>query len=127
MKRILRVACVLAINSFVIWLTTGRLSPELFSPDSPNFEFWLEVILEMVFPALGIVLELLRWKFARWLNVGYLILAGCLWLAEAVWWHSDPFFGVLLIMSFGIFILAGLMEVTYRRTKIQDETPPSTS
>src|ERR1700730_15759739 len=103
MKTTLRLVWVLAANGFVVWLTITRLSPELFSRNSQDFEVWLEFILEMLLPILGIVLELARWKFAKWVNIGYLSLAGCFWLAEAVWWRSDPFFAVLLIMSFGLF------------------------
>ena len=47
--------------------------------------------------------------------------------SEAVWWRSDPFFGVLLIMSFGLFILAGLTTIIYRATKAQDEVQASAS
>jgi hypothetical protein len=40
-----------------------------------------------------------------------------------VWWHSDPFFGVLLIISVGLFILAGITEIIYRRTShLQDSS-----
>jgi hypothetical protein len=63
----------------------GRRAPEL------SFELLLEVILPMV----GIVLELVNWKFARWVNIGSFTVAGCFWLAEAIWWRSDAFFGVL--------------------------------
>jgi hypothetical protein len=118
---------VLAANSFVVWVTINRLTGELFSRDSRNFEVWLELILEVLLPILGMIVELVRWKFAKWVNIGYLVLAGCFWLAEAVWWRSDPFFGVLLIMSFGILIIAGLTEVIYRRTRTQDETQVSAS
>jgi hypothetical protein len=83
---------------------------------------WLKIIWEVLLPGFGIILEVVRWKSAKWINIGYLTLAGCLWLAEAVRWWSDPFFGFLLIMSFGMFILAGLTEIICRRAKTQDET-----
>ncbi len=121
MKRIVRVVWVLAANGFVVWLTITRLSVTFYSHDSRDLEVWLEYILEIFLPCVGIILELVNWRFARWVNTGYLALTGCFLLAEAVWWRSDPFFGVLLIMSFGMFILAGLTEITYRLTK-QRET-----
>jgi hypothetical protein len=80
-------------------------------------KLWLEFLLEGVLPIVGIVLEFVNWKFARWVNVGSFAVAGCFWLAEAVWWRSDPFFGVLLIIALGLLTFAGLTEVFYRVTK----------
>ena len=56
----------------------------------------------------GIVVELVRWRLAKWVNVGYPLAAAFLWLGEAVRWRHDPFFGVLLIMGVGMLTLAGL-------------------
>jgi len=78
---------------------------------------WLEVLLEVFLPIIGIILELFHWKYAEWMNIGCLATAGCFWLAAAAWWHSDPFFGVLLIISLGLLILAGLTQIVYRLTK----------
>ena len=126
MRRVLRIAWLLAANSFVAWVTVTRLSAALSSRESRDFQVWLEVLLEVLLPIIGIILELFRWKYAKWVNIGYLAIAGCFWLAEAVWWHSDPFFGVLLIISFGLLILAGLTQIVYRLTK-PDETQLSAS
>jgi hypothetical protein len=82
---------------------------------------WVEFLLELLLPILGIVLEIANRKYANWVNIGSLTLAGAFWLAEAVWWRSDPFFGVLLIMSFGLFILAGLTAIICWATKGQGE------
>jgi hypothetical protein len=121
MKRAIRIVWVLAANGFVAWFTVRRLSGPLLDFKSQNFEVRLEFILEILLPILGIVVELIGWKFAKWMNIGCLTLAACFWLAEAVWWNSDPFFGVLLMMSFGWFILAGITEIIYRRTsRVQD-------
>ena len=122
MKRALRVVWVLAANGYIIWLTLARLSGELLSRDAQNIETFVEYVLELFFPVLGIILELVGLKFAKWINIGYLTLAGCFLLGEAIWWRSDPFFGVLLIMSVGLFILAGLTEIIYRRTKTHSKT-----
>jgi len=80
-------------------------------------ELWVEFLLEVVLPIVGIVLEFVNWKFAKWVNVGSFAVAGCFWLAEAIWWRSDPFFGVLLIIALGLLTFAGLTEVFYRVTK----------
>src|SRR6266481_5434988 len=105
MKRAVRIGWLLAVNSFVAWVTVTRLFAALSSRDSRDFQVWFEVLLEVLLPIIGILLELSRWKYAKWVNIGYLAIAGGFWLAEAVWWHSDPFFGVLLIISIGLLIL----------------------
>jgi len=112
LKRIVRVAWVLAANTFVAWAMFTRLRsvgfPEL------NFQLCFEFVFEVILPIIGIVLELVNWRFARWVNVGCFIAAGCFWLTAAVWWRSDPFFGVLLIIALGLLMVGGLTEVTYR-------------
>lgn len=37
-----------------------------------------------------------------------------------MWWRSDPFFGVLVIMAFGMMVVAALTVIVYRRTEIFD-------
>lgn len=93
----------------------GALDPQVF----------IEIILELPLPVFGIALELFGWRSARWLNIGYLLVAGCFWLGSAVRWHSDPFFGVLAIMSLMMFVLAGLTEMIYRWTQTQPKAEPS--
>jgi hypothetical protein len=122
MKRLLRIAWVLAANGFVVWFTINRLSPEIYTLRAWDSQMWIEFILEILFPIAGIVLELFSSKFAKWVNIGCFALAGCYWLGEAVWWRSDPFFGVLLIVAVGLFVLAGLTEIIYRRTLTRNKT-----
>jgi hypothetical protein len=125
MKKALRLAWVLAVNGCVLGVTLKRLPP-FSSRSHPNLETWVEVILEVFFPIVGIAFELIRSRFANWANVGYLTLAGCFWLGEALWWRSDPFWGVLLIFSVGFFVLAGLTQIIYRRTSPPKRTQLST-
>ena len=108
---------VLAANGCVAWLMFARLVSVGFSSGVRDPELWVEFLLEVLLPIIGIVLELVNWKFARWVNVGCFTAAGCFWLAEAVWWRQDPFFGVLLIIALGLLTIAGLTEIVYRRTK----------
>lgn len=82
-----------------------------------SFQLCFEFVFEVILPIIGIVLELVNWKFAKWVNVGCFTVAGCFWLAAAIWWHSDPFFFVLLIIALGLLIVAGLTEIVYRRTQ----------
>jgi hypothetical protein len=120
MNRAFRFVWVLAANGFVASQAMVRLSAALSSRESRDLEVWIEIILEVLLPITGIILEAVRWKSAKWWNIGCLTLAACFWLAEAVWWRSDPFFGVLLIISFGLFVLAALTAIIYRATKAQE-------
>jgi hypothetical protein len=113
MKRGFRIVWVLAANGSIAALTPSRYSGELYSL---HLESLLELVLEFLFPFLGIAVELFGWKSAKWVNVGYLLAAGCFWLGEGIWWRSDSFFFVLLLMSLIFFTLAGITEVVYRRT-----------
>jgi hypothetical protein len=113
--RIFRGAWVLAANTFVAWGMFTRLRSVGFP--ALNFQLCFEFVFEVILPIIGIVLELVNWKFARWVNVGCFTVAGCFWLAAAVWWRSDPFFGVLLIIALGLLAIAGITEIFYRGTR----------
>jgi hypothetical protein len=121
LKRIFRGAWVLAANTFVAWAMFTRLRSVGFP--ALNFQLCFEFVFEVFLPIIGIVLELVNWKFARWMNVGCFTVAGCFWLAGAIWWHSDPFFGVLLILALGLLIVAGLTEIVYRVTQSDSSYP----
>lgn len=116
-KRFVRMLWVLAANGCVAWFMFSRLVSVGFGGGVRDPELWLEFFLEVALPVAGIGLEVANWKLARWVNVGCFTAAGCLWLAEAIWWRSDPFFGVLLIIAFGLLIIAGLTEIVYRQTR----------
>jgi hypothetical protein len=115
-KRIFRAAWILSANTCVALLMLSRLRSTGFYGGGLDFQLLTELVLEVVLPIIGIVLELLNWRFARWVNVGCFAAAGVFWLAEAVRWRSDPFFGVLVIIGSALLAIAGLTEIVYRRT-----------
>lgn len=116
MKRVFRAVWVLVANGSVAWLMFTRLVSVGFPAHMWDPQLLFEFVVEVIFPIVGIVLELVNWKFARWVNVGCFTVAGLFWLAGAVWWRSDPFFGVLLIIAVMLLAMAGITEVVYRRT-----------
>jgi hypothetical protein len=116
LKRVGRIAWVLIVNTLVAWAMFIRLRSVGF-PGGLDFQLCFEFAFEIILPLTGIALEIFNWKFAKLVNVGCFVAAGCYWLVAAVWDHSDPFFGVLLIMAVGLFIIAGLTELAYRITK----------
>jgi hypothetical protein len=117
MKRVVRTVWVIAANGCTAWLMFTRLVSVGFNGGAQAPQLWLEFLLEVILPIVGIVLELVNWKFARWVNVGSFAVAGCYWLAAAIWWRSDPFFGVLLIVALGLLTIAGLTGLVYRSTE----------
>jgi hypothetical protein len=82
-----------------------------------NLQLCFEFTLEVILPIAGIALEIFNSKFAKLVNVGCFVVAGCFWLVAAVWDHSDPFFGVLLILAIALLIVAGLSSFVYRTTR----------
>jgi hypothetical protein len=82
-----------------------------------SFQLWFEFAFEVALPVAGVLFEIANWKFAKRINVGCFVAAGCFWLIAAIWDHSDPFFGVLLIIAIGLFLIAGLSELVYRMTR----------
>jgi hypothetical protein len=113
-KRILRAVWIFSINACVAWIMFSRIRSSGFP--SLNFQLCFEFAFEVIAPIAGIVLELVNWKFARRVNVGSFTLAGSFWLSAAVFYRSDPFFGVLLIIALGLLTIAGLTELVYRGT-----------
>jgi hypothetical protein len=95
-----RVDWVLIVNSLVAWAMFIRLRSVGF-PAGLDFQLCFEFAFEIILPITGIALEIFNWKFAKWVNVGCFVAAGCFWLVAAVWDHSDPFFGGLLITAVG--------------------------
>jgi hypothetical protein len=116
-KRTFRVAWLLVANGCVAWLMFTRLRSVGFPSGGFILQLWFEFVVEVILPIIGIALELVNWKFARWVNVGCFAGPGCFWLLAAIWWHSDPFFGVLLIIAIGLLLVAVLTEVVYRTTR----------
>jgi hypothetical protein len=94
----------------------ARLQSTGFYGGALDSQLLIEFLFEIILPVVGIILELANWKFARWVNVGSFAAAGCFWLVAAIWWRSDPFFGVLLIIAFGLLTVSGITEIVYRRT-----------
>jgi hypothetical protein len=121
LKRAGRITWVLVVNTLVAWLMFMRLRsvgfPALDFQLALSFQLWFEFAFEVILPVAGILFEIANWKFAKWVNVGCFVVAGCFWLIAAVWDHSDPFFGVLLIMAIGLFLVAGLTELVYKMTR----------
>jgi hypothetical protein len=101
------------VSGFLGTRQTNRHAPHLPFSGMPEDAEMVQLRRKVILPIVGILLELVNSRFARWINVGCFTVAGCFWLAGAIWWHSDPFFGVLLIVAMGLLTIAGLTETVY--------------
>ncbi len=110
MRRAFRFVWVLGVNgAFVYFIYSQHVG------DSP-----IVFILKAAAPAVGVVVEAAHWRFAKWVNVGYLTLVTLYWLGGAVYWWSDSYHGVLLIIGVGFMIVTGLTERVYHYTSVEE-------
>jgi hypothetical protein len=119
-KRILRSAWVLALDGFIVWLLYELFfhpvyPPEAVAPQIPHR--WPKFLLVAALPILGIVFEFAGLKLARWVNIGYLVLAACFLLAEALWRLSGTDLGLAVFTSLVPLVIAGITEIIYRMTE----------
>lgn len=118
----MRIGWIVAANGAVVFVTAGRLFPELLAVSNWNiaavFQFTVEVILEIVLPIAGIVAEISNSKYSQRLNIGYPILASCWWVFATISSLSNPFWGLALIFAVGFLLLSGITFVLYRATEI---------
>jgi len=73
--------------------------------------------LAAALPILGIVFEFAGLKLARWVNIGYLVLAACFLLAEALWRLSSTDLGLAVFIALVPLVMAGITEIIYRMTE----------
>jgi hypothetical protein len=116
-KKLFRVAWVLAANGSTACLMFIRLQSTGFYGGVVDLQLIAELLFEVILPVLGIVLELANSKMARFANVGSFAAAGGFWLVSAAWYHSDPFFGVLLLMALAFLIISAITDIIYRKTR----------
>lgn len=114
MRRGIRFAWVLVVNSAVAWVTFARLRSVGFA--ALDLQLVFEFVFEMLIPIIGIILEAANLRLARLTNIGCFLVAAVFWIVAAAVDHSDRFFSVLLIFGVGLLLIAGLTEVIYQRT-----------
>lgn len=113
--RIVRLIWVLIANGTAIYLLYSgarqiALLNHLLEQDSRNREVWFYFALRSAIPILGILLEAVGARLAKWLNVGYFTFAGIVLSAIAILNWSDYHGRVYLL--FGLPALAAAV-VTY--------------
>jgi hypothetical protein len=123
MKRSRRFLWILATNGLVASFTFARLSAALSDLGLRDPQILFEVVVEIVLPISGIILEAANQKLAKWVNTGYLAVAGAFWLISGANAHSDPFSGVLLINGFGMLFIGVITLLSYRPVPSKSDAP----
>jgi hypothetical protein len=112
--RVIRFLWVFATTVILVRLMFESYFGEPFNREAQSPENWAWFLVKAIIPASGTVLELVGSKLAKWINVGFWTLAGLYYSVGAVYYHADPFFGVLLIMGVGLLVLGGINYLLYR-------------
>jgi len=118
----LRLAWVLFTNGtavYVLYAGTRQdvLLNTLLEQGGRNKALWLHFALWAAIPAVGIVLEVCRSRFAKWLNVGYFVYFGIVFCAMGI--LNLPDHHALISLLFGIvaLIFSTVSYLLYRKRK----------
>ena len=118
----LRLAWVLFTNGtavYVLYAGTRQdvLLNTLLEQGGRNRALWLHFALWAAIPAVGIVLEVCRSRFAKWLNVGYFVYFGIVFCAMGI--LNLPDHHALISLLFGIvaLIFSTVSYLLYRKRK----------
>ncbi len=128
--RVLRTIWVALINAAAIYLMyTGArqvaILNQLLEQDERNKRVWLYFSLRITIPILGILLELLSSRLAKWVNVGYFAFAGVVLSAIAVLNWSDYHGRIYLLFGLPALAVSVVTYFLYRPSR--PTTAPSAS
>jgi hypothetical protein len=120
--RLLRSTWVLLTNGLSIYMMYLGVSQvvllnDLLEQDNKNKTLWLHFALRIIVPVLGILLEFLGSRFAKWVNVGFFVLVGSASCAISVWAWSDYHGHVLLLIGIAAFAVAIVDYLLYHGTR----------
>jgi hypothetical protein len=122
MKRILRLAWVLAANSFlafVFFQNEGR--GFVFDGQWHDPDVWFDMIFAVSVPIAGIILELANARYAKWVNIAAFAIPACYFSAKAIHWLYDSlFFPFFLFIALILFVCAAATAIVYRVTRSKD-------
>lgn len=120
--RVLRLTWVLLTNGtavYVLYAGTRQdvLLNHLLEQENRNKGLWFHFALWAAIPVLGIVLEVCRSRFAKWLNLGYFLYFGVVFSGMGI--LNLPDHHALISVLFGITALSfsGVSYFLYRKPK----------
>ena len=120
--RILRSVWVSLTNGTAIYLMYGgaqqvALLNHLLEQDSRNKSVWFHFVLRAGIPILGIALELLGSRLAKWMNIGYFVLVGAIFSVVSIWARSDYHGRILLLQGLAALVVACADYFLYSSTR----------
>jgi hypothetical protein len=123
LMRRLRSAWILLTNGATIYLmyASTQAASTLYHSlqrDSQNKAVWLNFGLEAIIPALGVLLEFLSSRFAKWVNVGFFVFGGVVSAGVGLWNWSNPDYHPRLYLQLGLLalVVAVVNYLLYCRT-----------
>jgi hypothetical protein len=128
--RILRSTWVLLTNGTAIYLLCGStqqvtLLNHLLEQDNRNKALWFHFGLKATIPILGILLEFLGSRFAKWVNVGYFVFVGIVFSTISIWAWSDYHGRIYLLLGLPALGVAGVSYLLYRRPRPTPAASPT--
>jgi|ERR1700675_377782 len=128
--RLLRPTWILITNGLavhVFYKSTSQvvLLNNLLEQDNKNKAFWIRFALWVTIPILGILLEFLGSRLAKWLNIGYFIFLGSVFSAVGIWNWPDHHGIIYLVLGLVALAFAGSDWVLYRAPSRIPSTPPT--
>ena len=92
--------------------------------DNKNKALWFHFALKVTIPILGILLEFLGSRFAKWVNVGYLVFVGTVFSAVGIWTWPDHHGLIYLFLGLLALAFAGVSWLLYRRPRLAPLVSP---
>ncbi len=128
--KILRAIWVLLANGTAVYLMYRSaqqlaLLDHLLEQDHQNRGVWLHFALRVTIPILGILLELLGSRLAKWVNVGYFAFAGVVLSAIAILNWSDYHGRVHLLFGLPALAASLVTYLLYRHPRKTTAAPAS--
>jgi hypothetical protein len=126
--RLLRPTWILVTNGLAVhffYKSTSQvvLLNKLLEQDNGNKAFWIRFALWVTIPILGILLEFLGSRFAKWLNVGYFVFLGAVFSAVGIWNWADRY--GIIVLGLVALAFAGSDWVLYRAPSRIPGTSPT--
>jgi hypothetical protein len=121
-KRTLRLVWIALANGMAIYVQYANVRQHallngLLEQESQNRGLWLSFALWAAIPALGIVLEVFRSRFAKWINLAYFAYFGIVFSVTGV--LSLPDHHAIIALFYGIVALSFFVVgyLLYRKPK----------
>ena len=131
LKGVLRLAWVLLTNGtavYVLYASTRQdmLLNHLLEQENRNKGLWFHFALWAAIPVLGILLEVYRSRFAKWLNLGYFVYFGIVFSGLGI--LNLPDHHARISLFFGIVALgfSCVSYLLYRKSNRIPVASPST-